>query len=180
MNKESSLKIDSLPAVGLFICVCLISGCAKKGASEDPQTADSSEESPEQLPGKDPTQGQIKIGPKIAEACGIDATDSFFEYNSSKMSPTASRVLQQVATCFISGPLKGQSLRAVGHADPRGDEEYNMVLGGKRADTVASVLTKNGMAESQIATTSRGELEARGEDEASWKLDRKVELLVAE
>jgi peptidoglycan-associated lipoprotein len=67
-------------------------------------------------------------------------------------------------------------MHLVGNADPRGTEEYNMVLGGARADTVKSFLRRDGLPDSRMATTSRGELDAHGTDEASWAKDRRVDL----
>ena len=43
-------------------------------------------------------------------------------------------MLQQIATCVTTGPLRGKTLKLVGRADPRGEVEYNMGLGEHRAD----------------------------------------------
>lgn len=94
--------------------------------------------------------------------------------------PVERPVLAQLAKCFVSGPLAGREMRLVGHADPRGASDYNMVLGGSRADTVKSFLTMKGMVADHIATTSRGELEATGADEASWAEDRRVDVLLVQ
>jgi peptidoglycan-associated lipoprotein len=69
-------------------------------------------------------------------------------------------------------------MRLVGHADPRGSSDYNMVLGGSRADTVKTFLTMKGMPGGRIATTSRGEMDASGTDDASWAKDRRVDVLL--
>jgi peptidoglycan-associated lipoprotein len=68
----------------------------------------------------------------------------------------------------------------VGHADPRGDEEYNLALGGRRADAVADALAQRRLSRNQISTTSRGEMEASGTDEPSWAKDRRVDVTLAE
>ena len=68
----------------------------------------------------------------------------------------------------------------VGHADPRGKPEYNVVLGGRRADNVGSAMMKAGPPEAQLQSSSRGELDATGTDEASWSADRRVDILLAE
>ena len=51
-----------------------------------------------------------------------------------------------------------------------------MVLGGSRADTVKTFLTMKGVPSGRITTTSRGEMEARGTEEASWAEDRRVDV----
>jgi peptidoglycan-associated lipoprotein len=70
-------------------------------------------------------------------------------------------------------------MNLVGHADPRGEEEYNMVLGGKRADNVKHFLTGVGLPDAQAMTTSRGEMDATGTDESSWAKDRRVDVVLA-
>lgn len=118
----------------------------------------------------------VKVDPSIAQACGISEPEAYFEYNSSKVSGAADGVLQKLATCFTTGPLAGKTMGVVGHTDPRGDEEYNMALGGRRADNIKAALVKKGLPDRQMQTTSRGEMEATGSDEASWAKDRRVEL----
>jgi hypothetical protein len=48
----------------------------------------------------------------------------------------------------------------VGHADPRGDDNYNLALGGRRADSVKSVIVNEGVPSSRVLTSSRGEMDA--------------------
>jgi peptidoglycan-associated lipoprotein len=79
----------------------------------------------------------------------------------------------------MTGPLKGRSMRLVGHADPRGNEEYNMALGGRRADNVASAIASAGMDSARMATSSRGKMDATGTDEAGWAKDRRVDIMLA-
>ena len=69
-------------------------------------------------------------------------------------------------------------MRLVGHADPRGDEEYNYVLGQRRADNVRSAVVDAGMAAASIAATSRGEDDASGSDEQGWAKDRRVDIVL--
>ncbi|HEY3665993.1 MAG TPA: OmpA family protein [Polyangiaceae bacterium] len=128
---------------------------------------------------KSPRQGTVQIALEIRKACGISDQDAYFAFDSSKLEAGDKGVLQRVADCFESGPLAGRSMHLVGNADPRGTEEYNMVLGGARADTVKSFLHRDGLPDSRMATTSRGELDARGTDEASWAKDRRVDLKLA-
>jgi peptidoglycan-associated lipoprotein len=134
----------------------------------------------EQHPEKAPTRAQIQISDRIRKACGITETDAFFDFDSAAITPTTDRVLGQLATCFTTGPLAGQGMKLVGHADPRGESEYNLVLGGKRADHVSAALAKKGLVSDKMMATSRGEMDALGNDEAGWARDRKVEVLLDE
>ena len=129
-------------------------------------------------PGDDPSQSNINISDEIRKACGITDTEAFFAYDSANVRAQDRAILKKLATCFSTGPLKGRELRLVGHADSRGDEEYNVVLGGRRADNVKTSIASEGLSEAKIATTSRGELDATGSDEASWAKDRRVDVVL--
>lgn len=127
---------------------------------------------------RSPTAGVVHISSDIRKACGITEADAHFAFDSASLGEAERPVLNQLATCFLSGPLAGREMRLVGHTDPRGPDEYNMVLGGSRADTVKTFLTMKGVPTGRIATTSRGEMEARGTEEASWAEDRRVDVLL--
>jgi peptidoglycan-associated lipoprotein len=118
----------------------------------------------------------VAIAPEIRGACGIAEPVAYFEYDSANLDDRGSRVLDSVAVCFVSGPLAGRSVSVVGHADPRGEFEYNLVLGGTRASRVKTHLVAQGLGEERVEATSRGEAEARGTDELSWAEDRRVDL----
>jgi peptidoglycan-associated lipoprotein len=129
-------------------------------------------------PGDVPTKSDIVIDDAIKKACGITDAEAHFAYDSANIRAQDKAVLVKLATCFSTGPLKGREMRLVGHADPRGDEEYNMTLGGKRADNVKAAIAEAGMDGKKIATTSRGAMDATGTDEASWQKDRRVDVLL--
>jgi peptidoglycan-associated lipoprotein len=128
---------------------------------------------------KDPGKATVAVSDEIRAACGIAETDAYFAYDSARINDRARQILAKVAKCFKDGPLAGRSMRLVGHADPRGDEEYNLLLGGRRADSVKGTLVSSGLSGSRVSTTSRGEMEATGTDEASWARDRRVDVLLA-
>ncbi len=128
--------------------------------------------------GKDPNLSDVTIDPRITEMCGIEEPN--FAFNSASLSPQAKRVLNALAACFVDGKAAGMGMRLVGHADPRGDDEYNFGLGQQRADSVVSYLGKRGLERGRIESSSRGEMDAVGVDEAGWKKDRKVEILLAD
>lgn len=141
--------------------------------SEDPTT------SPTDLPDS-PTAAAVHIEDAILKACGIAAPQAFFAFDSAALQPGDAKPFEELAACFVSGPLKGRTLRLVGHADPRGEAEYNMVLGQSRADSVASFLQAKGLEASRISTSSRGAMDATGTDEPSWARDRRVDVLLGQ
>jgi len=93
--------------------------------------------------------------------------------------PADRDVLDQVASCLTTGPLRGRTAELVGRADPRGTEEYNLGLGARRAESVMQYLQRHGVSSGQLSQTTRGALDATGTDEAGWRDDRRVDLRLA-
>jgi peptidoglycan-associated lipoprotein len=83
---------------------------------------------PPEKEGDNPSQSNIQIAEEIRKACGISEADAYFGYNSADVRPQDKAILNQLAKCFTTGPLKGRLMRLVGHADPRGEPEYNMAI----------------------------------------------------
>jgi len=173
----------------MFAAALVVAGCggdekkppmAPTGGTEEPTTKAATNEGANEKPGDDPSKSQINISEEIKKACGIADSDAYFAFDSANVRPQDEKILGQLATCFTSGPLAGREMRLVGHADPRGEPEYNMVLGGRRADNVKGFIVKKGMADDKIATTSRGEMDATGTDESSWSRDRRVDVVLGD
>jgi peptidoglycan-associated lipoprotein len=121
----------------------------------------------------------LAISGDLAAACGIKAAASpnpKFDYDKDELTTDDRNVLDQLATCLTSGPLKGKAVSLIGRADARGTEEYNLGLGSRRAHTVGQYLGRLGVGEPQLAVTTRGALEATGNDEAGWAQDRRVDV----
>ncbi|MCB9752971.1 MAG: OmpA family protein [Myxococcales bacterium] len=169
---------STLLVVVMSASLASVTGCKPKEEPNTPASVSADTAPAENLDGKDPSQAGINIGPKIAELCGIEATN--FKYNSASLSKQAKTTLDALAQCFIDGPAVGKSMRIVGHADPRGDEEYNLGLGQRRADNVTGYLTKRGLEAARVESSSRGEMDATGTDESSWSADRRVDIMLAE
>jgi len=99
-----------------------------------------------------------------------------FDYDSHDLPPESKQVLQRLARCVTAGTLKGAKVLLTGHCDPRGEYEFNMVLGADRAENVKMQLTELGVDGAHITTSSRGKLDATGTDDASWSQDRRVDV----
>ncbi|NOR68611.1 MAG: OmpA family protein, partial [Methylomarinum sp.] len=65
-----------------------------------------------------------------------------------------------------------------GHADERGSREYNIALGEQRAKSVYRMMKVQGVADNQLEIVSYGEEKPaeEGMNEASWQLNRRVEI----
>jgi peptidoglycan-associated lipoprotein len=124
---------------------------------------------------------QINVSADIRKACDIDDSEKApkFDFDSQQLAGNDRDILQLVARCFTTGPLKGRSLRLTGRADPRGESEYNMNLGEARATSVRTYLANLGVASDRMSETSRGALDATGHDEETWRKDRRVDISLA-
>jgi len=126
--------------------------------------------------------GSLAVSGDIATACGLKpptgATPTF-DYDKQDLGPDDRAVLDQIATCLTTGALKGKSVALIGRADPRGTEEYNLGLGSRRAAAVGSYLKRLGVGDSQLGVTTRGAIDASGQDELGWKQDRRVDIQLA-
>jgi len=131
-------------------------------------------------PDDDASKGNINISDEIKAACGISDAEAFFAYDSANIRPQDKAVLEKLAACFTTGKLKGREMRLVGHADNRGEDDYNMLLGQRRADNVKGAIVTAGMTPAKALTTSRGELDATGSDEATWQKDRRVDIVLGQ
>ena len=148
---------------------------ADTGARTDAMGASTGKiETPKQAAGG----GMVQISDEILAACGINRGDAFFPIDSYALQTKDVPVLDKVASCFTNGALKGRGVRLVGHADPRGPAEYNMILGQNRADSVAGYLRRQGVGASQAEATSRGAMDATGNSEPTWAQDRRVDVML--
>jgi peptidoglycan-associated lipoprotein len=157
--------------VPVLATVCAISGVLATGCSHTVRT---------RAPTYTAATASLQISDDIARACMIEFNDTAkapkFDTEKSALLYQDRAVLDQVATCVTTGPLKGRGLSLVGHADARGEAEFNMALGDQRARSAWKYLTERGVDKGKLAETSRGELDATGKDETGWGQDRRVDI----
>lgn len=98
-----------------------------------------------------------------------------FDYADATLRTKGANILDDVAKCLTTGALRGRTLNIVGRTDPRGSEEYNKELSANRAEAARNYLTSHGVPQSQVNVIARGETGARGTDEETWAMDRRVD-----
>jgi peptidoglycan-associated lipoprotein len=162
----------------IVVGLLLTSSCTTEKKPSETAADRTSGGAEQQSPDKRSDDGHagLEIDPRIREQCGFEA--AYFEFDSALLHREISHPLDQLAECFGTGPLAGKSLKLVGHADPRGETEYNYGLGQRRAGSVAAYLERKGLAGERISAVSRGEVDARGNEERGWSKDRRVEVLL--
>jgi peptidoglycan-associated lipoprotein len=167
-------------ATALLLAACASQAKPPQVATRTAVTSDASAHPPPaRQDTASPTSGSVLIEDRILRACG-DIPTAHFAFDSARLQPDAEAALSALARCFATGPLAGKGMRLVGHADPRGEAEYNLGLGQRRAGSVASFVEGHGVKHSNVATTSRGAFDAVGTDEEGWARDRRVDVLLAE
>jgi len=75
---------------------------------------------------------------------------------------------------------KDTTLMIVGHTDSRGDEDYNLSLSDRRAQSASTFMISEGLASSRIETVGRGEYEPLSENEtdAGRQKNRRIEVAI--
>ncbi len=173
MNRFMTTRFACLAAFALVAC-----GGSKPPEATAPTGSASGGSASMETPAQAATSGNIQIAREILSACGIPDADAFFPFDSARLEKKDIKVLNDVATCFTTGPMKGRLLKLVGRADPRGATGYNMTLGQARADSVQKYLTDKGGDQGKFQSSSRGAMDATGTDEAGWARDCRVDLML--
>ena len=121
----------------------------------------------------------VQISKPLRDRCNLPATAQeapAFEYDQATLHARGRNVLDDVATCMLQGPLKGEVITIVGRSDPRGSESYNESLAASRAAAAQNYLAQQGVPKDRMKLMARGEAGAQGSDEETWALDRRVDL----
>ena len=102
--------------------------------------------------------------------CTIETV--YFGFDSDNLDGSTRDLIQRNVECMRT--LGVARVHLTGFTDPQGTEEYNLALGDRRARSVMQFMTSLGVEASNLSASSVGEELAQGEDEASWRRDRKV------
>ncbi len=101
------------------------------------------------------------------------ATDRvYFDYDQYNLDDADRRALNAQVAWLKQYPTTRVEVQ--GHADERGTKDYNIALGARRAESVASYLKAQGIAADRIGTISFGKDKPLdpGHDEAAWARNR--------
>lgn len=100
-----------------------------------------------------------------------------FEFDSDMVTADGRAALDEFAAAWRAHGATGGVIVA-GHCDERGSEEYNLVLGQKRANSVRRYLTALGVPQHAVKTISYGENQPLDPSptEAAYQRNRRAEL----
>ena len=99
----------------------------------------------------------------------------YFDLDQDAVRADGQPTLDRKAAIMLANP--GLRIRIAGHADDRGSDEYNLVLGNKRATSAKRYLEAKGIDGGRIETISYGEERPAdtGATEAAWAKNRRDE-----
>jgi len=109
---------------------------------------------------------------------GTLQTPIHFDYDRDEIRGEDAAILDQKARIMLTNG--GVRIRISGHADERGSDEYNLVLGTKRATSAKRYLEGKGIDGSRIEIVSYGEERPvdQGGTESAWARNRRDEFEV--
>ena len=101
-----------------------------------------------------------------------------FDFDSSTLRPEGNNNLEKLVR--IINRDDDTTLMIVGHTDSRGDEDYNMRLSERRAQSARTYMISQGLSSSKIQIAGRGELEPISENETDEgrQKNRRVEVAI--
>jgi outer membrane protein OmpA-like peptidoglycan-associated protein len=106
------------------------------------------------------------------------AIEVFFRTEDSALPGDTEERLAQLAQ-FIA-PMDGALIHLEGHADGRGDEQYNAELSAARAGAVRDALVRGGLPAERIVVHAAGETGATAVDVDGMALERRVQMRVVD
>jgi peptidoglycan-associated lipoprotein len=175
-TRQASDTSLGLPQISfrLFACLAAIAFAVSCASTTDDEAMN--DEADSEFNNAD--QDEVDVTLEVVEDTTI-STDIlnletvYFDFDNSDIRESARPILRS----------NGQQLRAAGasvvlegHCDERGDEEYNLALGERRATSVKRYLENLGVPRTQMRTLSYGEARPAvpGHDEAAWRYNRNV------
>lgn len=104
--------------------------------------------------------------------------DIYFAFDSWAITPQGARDLERGAQWLQSNP--GETLTIEGHCDQRGTQDYNLVLGKKRAEAAREYLEKLGIDSQRIKVVSYGKERpfCENENEDCFQANRRSHMVI--
>ncbi len=128
-----------------------------------------------------PVDNRLTVNPNVPVGVGLrvlELNSVRFAEGSAQITLDHGRQLDRLATVMNATP--NISVVVIGHADQRGSDATNLLLGQQRADAVVAYLTNLGIDGSRLSARSVGEADllSTGDDEASLALNRRTEFVI--
>ncbi len=167
------MQLRSLVLAGLVFAVA----CGKKKPETTPEPTSGPVAPPPAPapapPPPPPADNSAAEAAMRAELMGSLTAPIHFEYDQDAISSMDAAILDRKAAIMQANP--GVRIRIAGNADERGSDEYNLVLGTKRATAAKRYLESKGIDAGRVDIISYGEERPvdRGENDAAWAKNRR-------
>lgn len=164
---------------GLLLAALVISGCSSTATAPVEQQEPVAEPPVAAAPVEEVQEPEdfADDGVTPLDANGRPLSRNFyFGYDEAILNPADLAALEMHAQILRRNADKRVVIE--GHCDERGTREYNLALGERRANVVASFLTSAGVRSRQIESVSFGEERPAdpGHTESAWALNRRAVL----
>jgi peptidoglycan-associated lipoprotein len=165
--------------IGLCLAALVISGCSSTATAPVEQQEPVAEPPVAAAPVEEVQEPEdfAEDGVTPLDANGRPLSRNFyFGYDEAILNPADLAALEMHAQILRRNADKRVVIE--GHCDERGTREYNLALGERRANVVASFLTSAGVRSRQIESVSFGEERPAdpGHTESAWALNRRAVL----
>ena len=109
----------------------------------------------------------------------VNMSDVLFDTGQATLKPGAREKLAKVSGIVLAHP--GLSLEVEGHTDSVGTDDFNQSLSERRAESVKTYLTQQGIPSASIRARGFGEAQpvASNDNAAGRQQNRRVELIVS-
>jgi outer membrane protein OmpA-like peptidoglycan-associated protein len=157
-------------------------GCPDPDNDHDgiPDVKDKCPNEPETFNGFEDEDGCPDKGSVIIQDNNIIILDKIqFAYNSAEILPASNKILDAVSTTLSHHP-EFTLLEVAGHADERGNDQYNLHLTQDRVNSVMRALIARGIDKSRLRSKGYGEFCPLdpAHNEAAWEQNRRVEFKI--
>jgi len=124
------------------------------------------------------SQKEAEIRREQAAAATAGLNDVFFAFDSWSLTEEGMQSLARNAEWIKANP--NARLKIGGHADERGTQAYNIVLGEKRAKTTRNYLAELGVGANRLAVVSYGKERpfCKENDESCYQKNRRGQMLL--
>ncbi|RVT90494.1 peptidoglycan-associated lipoprotein Pal [Sphingomonas crocodyli] len=158
-------------AIILLLAASALAGCTKKTPPPPPSASMPTSEAVDTPSSNAGAVGALGQADLIA-AAGADRV--LFALDSYSLSGEAQAILARQAEWLRQHPQV--TLTIEGHCDERGTREYNLALGDRRAASVVTYLTGQGIAAARLNPISYGKErpEATGSDDTAYSRNRRA------
>ncbi len=190
----------------LFLSLVLATGCQKRVETEDLSAGTQATQAPETAPAEtivpeEKVESQVvtsediqntadaKLGGQYSAAnTPADLTEKavekghlytiYFDFDKYSIREADMDLLTKNAKWL--GANTKTKVRIEGHADERGETDYNLALGDKRARSIKKYLSDMGIASDRLDVVSYGEEKpaVEGHDEEAWSKNRRAEFVI--